>query len=279
MSVVFADVWGRGHSVAVVLPTSNMTDCISYNTFPASLDASIPLTTSSQSAPREKNSLELAQDMVGLQMEILLHKSEHFKSTLSNKHDAIQRCHTSLSDELQLTFALGGPMSTMSLSDSPVLRKKRNLYRKRILERMTPILGDAVQSNSTTACPTSISFVESAAGWIVSGTQTFLWICIETRNETEGTLENLQLCTVGLSSRGHTISTLDPRGSCNIFCVIETPDNRAKSMAEILPSRLRLHYDQPLVHDPSARYPCTISIPGVTHVQAVKSAWRAALGE
>lgn len=217
--------------------------------------------------------------MVDLQVEFLLQKLDRFKSALSSKRDTIQRCHTSLSDELQSTFALGGPMSTMSLNDSPGLRSKRNLCRKRILKRMTPILRDSVQSNSTTACPTAISFVESATGCVVSDSRTFLWVCIEARNETEGTLENLQSCAVGLSSRGHTISSLGPRESCHVFCVMETPDNRVELIAKILPSRLQLHYDRRLAYGSSARYPCTVSIPRVAHVQALKSAWRAALGE
>lgn len=257
-----------------------MVDCLSYNTFPVmSIDTSIPLTTPSQSASREKTSLECAQGMVGLQMDIWLQKSKRFKLSLSSKRDTIQRCHFSLSEESRSMFALGGPLSTRSLSDSPTLRTKRDPYRRRVLERLTPIIGATVQSSSTTACPNPITFVESTAGWVVSCTRTLLWVFVEIKNETEGILENLRLCTVGLSSRGHTVSTLHPRRTCNVACVMEIRDYRAKSMMKSLPTQLRLHYNQPSALGSSARIPCTVAIPRVALVLAVKSAWNAGLGE
>lgn len=257
-----------------------MEDCLSYSTFPViSIDTSIPLTTSSQSASREKTSLECAQGMVGLQMDIWLQKSERFKSALSSKRDTIQRCRISLSEESRSMFALGGPISTRSLSDSPTLRSKTDLYRRRVLERLTPIIGAALQTSTTSACPNPISFVECTAGWVVSCTRTLLWVCVEIKNETEGILENLRLCTVGLSSRGHTVSALYPRRTCNVACVMEIRDCRAKSMMNILSSQVQLHYNRLSSLGSTVRIPCTVAIPKVAHVPAVKSAWSAGLGE
>ncbi|KFH64439.1 hypothetical protein MVEG_09175 [Podila verticillata NRRL 6337] len=279
-SVLFADVWSCGRSVAVALPTSIMVDCLSYSTFPVmSIDTSIPLTTSSQSASREKTSLECAQGMVGLQMDIWLQKSERFKSALSSKRDTIQRCRISLSEDSRSMFALGRPLSTKSLNDSPTFRTKRDLYRRRVLERLTPIIGATVQSSSTAACPNPISSMESTAGWVVSCTRTLLWVSVEIKNETEGILENLRLCTVGLSSRGHTVSTLHPRSTCNVACVMEIRDYRAKSMMNSLPGQLRLHYNQPSTLGFSARMPCTVAIPRVALVPAVTPAWNVGLAD
>ncbi|KAG0012602.1 hypothetical protein BGZ80_011632, partial [Entomortierella chlamydospora] len=201
------------------------------------------------------------------QLELRRKKIQRLEESLASKNHIVQGCQDIVDGPLRFVFDTGG-LGWISEESMPsdvlsIFQKKRFERRKRILERLVPIVGETVITNlssnteskmeteDTPADPLHV--LECASGWIASTSGGIVWFGAHIENQSKQSLFNIRLSVAQHDSRGLKLSRLEP-GSTSLLAgfirmdISELDDDEYldKSLVtkRLMSGAVRLHLDR-----------------------------------
>ena len=195
---------------------------------------------SSSSAPdpdRAKANLNLAQDAIKKQVLQQQEKIRRLQDALVTKKDIIDDCQGLLTGPFRSVFVTGGgpatgvsSTSSHSESELELYKRVRDKRRKKILDRLVPIVGDTVARSfqdganepaNTDKDSGQLDIWDCTAGWIRSKSRSILWLGANCRNKSAVTLRNVSLSIALQETNGTVISSLAPQESRGLMCLLQ----------------------------------------------------------
>ncbi|KAI1318011.1 hypothetical protein EDD11_007394 [Mortierella claussenii] len=231
----------------------------------------IPVSNSvMESVSRAESNLDSTLDTLEQQLEIKRKRIEHLRASLISKSEIIQDCQDLMRGPLRSVFMVGdNPISPSDDTSGAVgprlLQRKREQFRKRILERLVPIIGSTVDSGFTRAneldetetkhseVKPMVDILNCSSGWISHHDGCTIWLGAEFKNLSKATLFNLRLSVSQRESCGQILSSLNPAATSRLIAVVQVSFSELKddeyfdrslAVSRILSSAVLLHVDQ-----------------------------------
>ncbi|KAF9435869.1 hypothetical protein BGZ76_005340 [Entomortierella beljakovae] len=233
------------------------------------------------------------------QQELRLNKIQRLEESLASKREVIQSCQEMADGPLRDVFRMDGVNhsfeDSMPIELLQLLRMKRSERRKRVLDRLTPIIGRTIDSgflpnlnqdssSSAVSSPTQpIRTLECVSGWLKTATRKILWIGAHIENQSDQVLSNLYLTISQYNCSGQKLPQVVPQstGLVVILVQIDSSDqnestNRSRVEMELNSSTVRLHVEQTLDQN-VIQY--SVLMTNIRLVDNCPNIWRSALVE
>ncbi|KAG0045395.1 hypothetical protein BGZ83_009396 [Gryganskiella cystojenkinii] len=210
------------------------------------------MSTTESSTKRAAVHLDIAQHAIQLQVQQQEKTIQRLQNALVTKKDILEDCQELLTGPLRSAFATGGgPTAALSSSwlsssstipevdNADLFKRVRDRRRKRIMERLVPIVGDTVAARSFQPdeeleprkdveqdyrTGSAIDTYDSTAGWIEFKSRIIVWVGTRCQNISGLHLRNLSLSVALQETKGHIVSSLAPKESCSLISVIDVDD-------------------------------------------------------
>ncbi|KAF9361089.1 hypothetical protein BGX26_005956 [Mortierella sp. AD094] len=240
------------------------------------------MTSKKDDVARSIANMESTVGALERQLELRRKKIQRLEESLASKNHIVQGCQDIVDGPLRFVFDTGG-LGQMSEESMPsevlsIFQKKRFERRKRILERLIPIVGETVVTNfssntesktATEDVPTHpLHVLECASGWMASDSGGIVWFGAHIENQSKQSLFNIRLSAAHHDSHGLKLSRLEP-GSTGLLVgfirmdISDLDDDECldKSLVtkRLMSGSVRLHLDRKFdQNDGSDMYHSTI---------------------
>jgi hypothetical protein len=277
-------------------------------------------TSSTRDPERAKAHLIIAEDAIKMQVQQQKLKIVRLQAALVVKKDIIDDCQDLLKGPLHSIFTTGGgpTVGVSSSSESyshpinelDLYKRVRDKRRKRIMERLVPIVGDTVarsfHNNETEKEPPTLETSDSTSpimetwdcttGWITTYSRTTLWLGTRCKNKSSKmSIRDLSHSIDLQDTNGAIIPRLLPQESCAIISLVHVDsttlqDNeyldREKAAKRILSESVHVHYytaaEQMGDKEENTQgqvVPTVVSIPNFLYEKEIPGRWMQDLGK
>ncbi|KAF9156007.1 hypothetical protein BG015_007685 [Linnemannia schmuckeri] len=260
-----------------------------------SLRSKAAMDTTDESKARAKSNLDSALGTVGEQLALKQKRIERLQASLVSKREIIQSCQDMMSDSLR--FSLFSGLGLKIQEDSVLSQRRRDQRRKRLLDRLVPIVGSTVatsfQSEFDDRGPErsktdSLEILNCTAGWVASASRDLIWLRVKIKNTSDQALFHLRLSVAQQNSRGRSVPRLERQRTDVLLGMIEADRrsldyydllDRSKALARILMDAVMLHYSLQEGQDNyESLTSSTLLVPKFTRQDTPPDAWRHSLG-
>ncbi|GJJ77399.1 hypothetical protein EMPS_09758 [Entomortierella parvispora] len=223
--------------------------------------------SSARDPDRARAHLNLAQDAIKKQVLQQQEKIRRLQDALVTKKDIIDDCQSLFSGPLRSVFVTGGGPTTGVSSTSlhsenelELYKRVRDKRRRKIMDRLVPIVGDTVAQTFQNGINTptdadndsgQLDIWDCTAGWVTSKSRTILWMGTKCRNKSKVTLRNISLSVALQETSGIVISSLAPQARCELTSFFQVDlmslsdveyTNRDQATRRILSNSVQVHY-------------------------------------
>ncbi|OAQ34869.1 hypothetical protein K457DRAFT_28210 [Linnemannia elongata AG-77] len=296
--VLLADVRQAGLDTAVSLPRHMRQKPLECNLYPAVgfLRPKTAMETTHESKARAKSNLNSALGTLEEQLALKQKKIERLQASLVGKGEILQGCQEVISDSLR--FSLFSGLGPRMQEGSVLSQQRKNQRRKRLLERLVPIVGSTVATSFQSEFDDrgaekvkieSLDILECTAGWVTTSSRDLIWLGVKVKNTSDQPLFHLRLSVAQQNSRGCFIPRLESQGTDVLLGVVEVDRkwlddfellDRSKAFVRILTDAVLLHYSPQEGQDNSESLnSSTLLIPRFTRQDTPPDAWRQSLDE
>ncbi|KAF9133434.1 hypothetical protein BGW39_009745 [Mortierella sp. 14UC] len=296
--VLLADVREAGLDTAVGLPRHTRQRPMECDLYPAvGFTRSKAVTDATdESKARVKINLDSALGTLEEQLALKQKRTERLQASLVSKKEIVQSCQDIMSGSLR--SALFSGLGPRVQEDSALLKRKRDQRRKRLLERLVPIVGRTVatsfQAEFNDRGPEKdkdepLDILECTAGWMTSASRDAIWLGVKVKNISDQALFHLRLSVAQQNSRGRSIPRLESQAIDVVLGTIEVDTkmlgddeilDRSKALARILNHSVLLHHSSQEGQDNSGSLSSsTVLVPAFTRQDTPPAAWRRFLDE
>ncbi|KAG0071760.1 hypothetical protein BGZ89_009525 [Linnemannia elongata] len=230
LDVLLADVRQAGLDTAVSLPRHMRQKPLECNLYPAVgfLHPKPAMETTHESKAREKSNLNSALGTLEEQLALKQKKIERLQASLVGKREIIQGCQEVISDSLR--FSLFSGLGPRMQEGSVLSQQRKDQRRKRLLERLVPIVGSTVATSFQSEFDDrgaekvkieSLDILECTAGWVTTSSRDLMWLGVKVKNTSDQPLFHLRLSVAQQNSRGCSIPRLESQGTDVLLGVVE----------------------------------------------------------
>lgn len=295
--VLLADVRKVGLDTAVGLPRHTRQKPMECNLYPVVgfLPPKTAMKTTDERKARAKSNLNSAVGTLEEQLALKQKRIERLQASLVSKRDIIQGCQEMMLDSLR--FSLFSGLGPRMQEDSVLSQRRRDQRRKRLLERLVPIVGSTVATSfqsefddrgAEKAKIESLDILECSAGWVTSLSRDLIWLGVKVKNTSDLALFHLRLSVAQHNSRGCSIPRLESQGTDVLLGLVEVDKrwlddcellDKSKTFVRILADAVLLHYSpQEGQDDSESLNSSTLLMPRFTRQDTPPDAWRRSLG-
>ncbi|KAK3848189.1 MAG: hypothetical protein J3R72DRAFT_92554 [Linnemannia gamsii] len=296
--VMLADVREAGLDTAVGLPwhtRQRPMECDLYPAFGFSRSKTA-MDITDESKARAKSNLESALGTLEEQLALKQKRIERLQASLVSKKEIVQGCQEMMAGSLR--FALFSGLGPRAQEDSVLSRRKRDQRRKRLLDRLVPIVGSTVATSfqlefddreTVKDKNEPLETLECTAGWMTTVSRDVIWFGVKVRNTSDQALFHLRLLAGQQNSHGRSIPRLEGQGTDVLLGAIEVDArtlgvdellDRPKALARILTNTVLLHYSPQKGQDNyESLSSSTLLVPAFTRQDAPPIAWRSSLDD
>lgn len=277
-------------------------DCTIYP--PSTLSVGRPsVTLTEEDISRAKANLDNALGTLEQQLQLKRKALERLQASLSSKADIIQSCQDLLNGPLRSILYAGRHLGTPNpfSHEHALFQRRREQRRRKVLERLTPIIGNAVSTSFQSSIDDGkitmepaerieeMATLECASGWISTTLGVTIWFGVRVGNYSTQTMYNVRLSVARQRSRGIVLSRMDPQTDGVIIGLVQLDplqlqDNeyldRSLAVTRVLSRTVRLHFDKRQIPgDDVTVNKVTLSIPRFPVVEHCALSWQSSLGK
>ncbi|KAF9993600.1 hypothetical protein BGZ65_010846, partial [Modicella reniformis] len=292
------DVRNIGLSSVLILSDPNQHSRRECTIYPASALSfprpRVPLTE--EELTRAKTNLDNALGTLEQQLELKRKRIERLRASLASKADIISGCQELLTGPLCSAFYTGGRLGSATHEDLGSFQRKRDQRRKKVLERLVPIIGNTLSETFEPSVEddesnkqqieesTQLATLECASGYIPSKLGITIWFGVRVWNHSTQTVYNIRLSVGQQSSHGTVLPRMDPQTGGVMLGVVQLEPlmlkddeylDRSRATARVLTNTVRLHFDKQQGPEDVNMNHVTITIPKFPVVEGCSHPWRA----
>ncbi|KAF9112559.1 hypothetical protein BGX27_003194 [Mortierella sp. AM989] len=302
---ILSDLRNIGLCSLLIFPENNGQETIPCLIFPRSArpNTSSNMASGQEDVTRAVANMDSTLEALERQLELKRQKIQRLEESLTSKSEIIQGCQDMVDGPLRSVFNTGGVCQTYEDSTPSdvlaIFQKKRLERRKRVLERLIPIVGRTVVTDFTSAVDNDntvvegdlltqpVHILECVSGWIESTSEGIVWFGVHIENQSEQPLFNVHLSVAQHDSCGLNLSRLETRSTGLIVGAIrvnllELNDDEylEKSLVteRLMAGMVRLHLDQKLDQkDGPDMYHRSLLMTSISALDYCPKIWRSAL--